>query len=205
MSRDVDIACATPRRLSWECTLLMAALIVMFHCGCQMSAIMLDGARHFPETPRFSVTPRDYTEAMLADYGLRTDGVYVDTGVVSEERNDPGTICGYTYYRFWANGRVIFNAPGVGPLNERDVMAFDSLWHASIGYYELMGEGRVKVELFLTSGMGYVYGSMILKIDGETLWIQPGAQRRFHPLEHLTDRLGYRFIEVHGMQTYPDW
>lgn len=193
--------------LRWQTgglTLLLCTVMAAV-CGCLTESVRLAGGSPFPESPRYHIPPRTYTKDELARYGLRTDGVYVDMGEVPPEKHDPAVVTGYTFYRFWPNGRVMFRVPGIGPLRSSDVAAIDSLRHGNVGYYEFTGDGGIKIELFLPVGMTYAYGWTKFTIDGDSLWIHSSGYRNFHPLGHVTTRLGYRFMHINGMTEQSDW
>ncbi len=192
-------------RLRNAVRLLLMCTAGMMLSGCITDAVRLEGGSPFPESPRFTIQPRQYTEEELSRYGLRTDGVYVDTGEVPPEKHDPSVVSGYTFYRFWPNGRVMFRSPGIGPLKPSDVEFIDSLRYGSVGYYEFTDDGGVKVEIFVPVGMTYKYGWIEFSIEDDMLWMQSYRYPRFHPLRHFADRLGYRFMQVDGLTAKPDW
>lgn len=193
----------------WFCIKLFSAsmlcIVASMIGGCMTAAVRLEGGSPFPETPQFSIQPCSYTPEELSRHGLRTDGVYVDMGELSPEKYDPSVIYGYTFYRFWPNGRVMFRAPGIGPLKPSDAEFIDPLRHGSVGYYELTDDGGVKVEVFVPVGMSYDYSRISFSIENNVLWMESYRYPRFHPLWHFADRLGYEFMPVERLTSEPDW
>ncbi|MDZ4199377.1 MAG: hypothetical protein U1E27_08840 [Kiritimatiellia bacterium] len=175
--------------------------------GCATRTIYLEGRRAFPVKPKFTITPREYTQVELAEAGVRTDGVYVDMGYRPEELrieqeqafSERGWRTGSPYIRFWANGRVMGRLPKVDYITAEDA---DSFERARIGYFHIPTNGIVEVERYMYhSGLGdYTYRRSLYYIEGETLWLDLGRKHKGEPIQ-----LGYRFVPVGGMRAQPDW
>jgi hypothetical protein len=183
--------------------------LATFMVGCASSTIFLEGRRHFPAEPHFTVLPREYEAKELAAAGVRTDGAYVSIGFRPQpdgdrrfaRRSQSETSSSQYYYRFWPNGRVIGRPSRTQPLTPADADSFDDGW---LGYYKPGSQGEIIAEIYSwQGGRGYYdYNQIVFAIEGGTLWVDYGNNYR---RKGQLVQIGYRFVPIVGLRAQPDW
>lgn len=146
--------------------------------------------RVFPAKPKFTIQP----EAVSVGTGIDFAAVYY-----REHKLDPGiTSDRGSYFRFWADGRVVFRLMGRKPM-ALEADQFDGVW---LGYYQVK-EGKLSMEFFapITEKYGWDYWRIEAVVEGDKIkTVSEEKNRKKVVVEKVYGRHG-----VEGMKRGTDW